>query len=184
MGRCFDGGLFASGDGGYRWTRTTIRVPSRSHARFDLPWFDRSTGVVAATLGSRLPTDGGTAQAVAFSVSNDGGRTWSVRSTRRIASCPLEPNFTGWWPAAVADARVWWLVTGRDRPTVQVTTDAGQHWRTTPARGLPRRPCSILSVSAASPKAAWVAARIGHGSALFRTSDGGRTWNRTVLLRR
>jgi photosystem II stability/assembly factor-like uncharacterized protein len=34
------------------------------------------------------------------------------------------------------------------------------------------------------PNAAWVAARIGHGSALFRTSDGGRTWNRTVLLRR
>jgi photosystem II stability/assembly factor-like uncharacterized protein len=184
MGRCFDGGLFASRDGGHRWTRTTIRVPRRSHARFDLPWFDGSTGVVAATLGSRSPTEGGTAQAVAFSVSNDGGRTWSVRSTRRIASCPLEPFFTGWWPAAVADARVWWLVTGRDRPTVQVTTDAGQHWRTTPTRGLPHRPCSILSVSAANSNAAWVVTRVGHGSALFRTSDGGRTWNRTVLFPR
>ncbi len=184
MGRCFDGGLFATRDGGHRWTSTTIRIPRRSHLRFDVPWFDSSAGVVAATLGSGLPTEGGTSEAVAFSVSNDGGRTWSVRSTRRTASCPLEPFFTGWWPAAVADAQVWWLVTGRNRPTVQVTADAGQHWRTTPARGLPSQPCSILRVSAASANAAWVVARVGHGSALFRTSDGGRTWRPTVLLRR
>jgi photosystem II stability/assembly factor-like uncharacterized protein len=184
MSRCFDGGLFVTRDGGHRWTRSTIEVPRPSHARFDLPWFDGSTGVVAATLGSGSPSEGGTAQAVAFSVSNDGGRTWSVRSTRRIASCPLEPFFTGWWPAALAGTRVWWLVSGRKRPTVQVTTDGGEHWRSTATRGLPSRLCSIVSVSAASPNAAWVVARVGHGSALFRTGDGGRTWKRTVLLRR
>jgi photosystem II stability/assembly factor-like uncharacterized protein len=47
------------------------------------------------------------------------------------------------------------------------------------------RACSILSVSAASRKAAWVVARdVGRSTALFRTTDGGRTWKRIVLLRR
>jgi photosystem II stability/assembly factor-like uncharacterized protein len=185
MSRCFDGRLFSTQDGGHHWVHSVIRVPDPARARFDLPWFAHNRGVVAATLGSGLPTGPGQARAVAFSVSEDGGKTWSLRSTRRIASCPLQPIFTGWWPAAVASTRVWWLVAGRNRPVVQVTTDAGRHWRTVPARGLPTRPCSILSVSAAGRNAAWVVARdVGRSTALFRTTDGGRTWMRVVLLHR
>jgi photosystem II stability/assembly factor-like uncharacterized protein len=49
---------------------------------------------------------------------------------------------------------------------------------------LPTRPCSVMSVSAASAKVAWVVARDqGSNSALFRTGDGGRSWRRLSLLR-
>jgi photosystem II stability/assembly factor-like uncharacterized protein len=182
MSHCFDGRLFSTKDGGRHWTRSLISVPRRSHARFDLPWFDGNTGVVAAVLGNGPPTENGHTEAVAFSVTSDGGKTWSLRSTRRIGSCPLAAYFSAWWPAAVASARVWWLVSGRSQPTVQVTADAGDHWQTVPARGLPSRPCSIVSVSAASSKSVWAVARVGNGSALFRTSDSGRTWKRSVLI--
>jgi photosystem II stability/assembly factor-like uncharacterized protein len=183
MARCGNGRVFSTHDGGRRWSRATIRIANGSRARFDLPWFKGSTGVVAATLGSRSPTETARTRAVVFSVSQDGGQDWSLRSTRRIASCPLVPYFTALWPAGVASARVWWVVAGRSRPTVQVTTDAGRQWRTVVARGLPSRACSVTSVSPAGPNVAWVVARDGgSGSALFQTVDGGRTWHRTTLL--
>ena len=51
------------------------------------------------------------------------------------------------------------------------------------ARGLSATPCSVLRVSAAGPKAAWVVARIGRSStALYRTVDGGRDWHRVTLF--
>jgi photosystem II stability/assembly factor-like uncharacterized protein len=183
MARCEDGYVFSTGDGGRRWRRASIRIPSGGDARFDLPWFSGRTGVVAATIGSGPPAAPARTRAIVFSVSRDGGRDWSVRSRRRVASCPLAPYFTALWPTSVVDARVWWVVAGRGRPVVQVTTDGGQRWRTVVARGLPTRPCSVTSVSAASAITAWVVARDeGASTSLFQTEDGGRTWHRTILL--
>jgi len=119
-----------------------------------------------------------------FSVSQDGGRDWSVRSIRQVAFWALRPSFTASWPASVVGARVWWIVAGRSRPVVQVIRNAGQKWHTVGARGLPTRPCSVTSVSAAGANVAWVVARDrGSNTALFQTGDGGRTWHRTILLR-
>ena len=133
---------------------------------------------------SGLDNHGTRTRAVVFSVSRDGGEDWSVRSVRTLASCPLSGYFAGLWPASVVDARVWWIVAGRSRPLVQVTSDAGRHWPTVVARGLPTRPCSVISVSAASRKVAWVVARDqGSNSALFQTRNGGRSWHRLSLLR-
>jgi photosystem II stability/assembly factor-like uncharacterized protein len=183
MARCGDGRVFSSDDGGRHWSRAKIRVPSAADARFDLPVFVGSVGVVAATLGARPPTATGSTRAVVFAVSRDGGQHWSTRSMRTVVSCPLAPYYTALWPASVVGARLWWIVSGRSRPLVQVTADAGQQWRTVVAHGLPTRPCSIMSVSAATPDVAWAIARNGtDSSALFLTSDGGRTWHRTVLL--
>jgi hypothetical protein len=62
--------------------------------------------------------------------------------------------------------------------------NAGQQWHTVVARGLPTRPCSVTSVSAAGANVAWVVARHrGSNTALFQTGDGGRTWHRTILQR-
>jgi photosystem II stability/assembly factor-like uncharacterized protein len=184
MARCGDGRIFSTDDGGPRWSRVLIPTPGASDARFDLPAFSGEAGAVAATLGTRPVTATGSTRAVAFSVSPDGGRHWAVRSTREVASCPLRPYYTALWPASVANAQVWWIVAGRSRPVVQVTTDAGRRWRTVAARGLPTRRCSITSVSAAGANVALVVAREGRGgSALFETRNGGRTWHRTVLLR-
>jgi photosystem II stability/assembly factor-like uncharacterized protein len=79
---------------------------------------------------------------------------------------------------------VWWIVAGRNRPVVQVTSNAGRQWHRVLARGLPTRPCAVTSVSAAGRNTAWVVARDrGPNTALFQTGDGGRTWHRTILLR-
>jgi photosystem II stability/assembly factor-like uncharacterized protein len=182
MARCQGGGVFSSVDGGRRWSRAPIRIPGRSDARFDLPRFIGDAGVVAATLSTRPPTETGRTRAVVFSVSSDGGRSWTVRSVRRVASCPLDAYYTAFWPASIVDTRVWWIVAGRSRPTVQVTTDGGRTWRAIAAQGLPSRWCSVLSVSAADAKVAWMVARQGtRSSGLFQTTDGGRRWHRVTL---
>jgi photosystem II stability/assembly factor-like uncharacterized protein len=185
LARCGNGAVFSTDDGGRHWRRATIAIPTGSDARFDLPVFFGRAGVIAATLGTRSPTEAGHTRAVVFSVSRDGGQDWSIRSVRPIASCAVTPFFTASWPASVADARVWWIVAGRSRPIVQVTSDAGRRWHSVAARGLPTRSCSVTSVSASGAKVAWAVARDGgSNTGLFRTGDGGRTWQRTTLLRR
>jgi photosystem II stability/assembly factor-like uncharacterized protein len=182
MSRCDRGGPFSTTDGGRRWSRVPVAIRHRLDARFDLPWFNGGEGVVSATIGTRPPTESGRTRAVAFAVSSNGGRSWAARSMGRIASCPLSAYFTASWPASIVNRRVWWIVAGGTRPVAQVTTDSGQTWRTVPARGLPTRWCSIMSVSAAGPRAAWVVARRGRdSSALFQTVDGGRNWRRVIL---
>jgi photosystem II stability/assembly factor-like uncharacterized protein len=184
MGRCGNGDVFSTPDGGRRWEHVAIRFADISRARFDLPWFDGSAGVIAATLGTRPPTKAAATKDVAFLDSQDGGQVWSLRSIRPVASCPLAAYVSAdLWPTAIANARVWWVVAGHNHPTVQVTADAGRRWRTVTARGLPTEPCSVMSVSAASAKVAWVVARDRPGStALFETADGGSTWHPANLL--
>lgn len=185
MARCGNGAVFTTHDHGRLWGRAAIRIPDAADARFDVPWFNGGAGVVAATIGSRPATASAGTRAVAFASSRDAGRRWASQAVRTIASCPLVPYSTSLWPASVVDAHVWWIVAGRGQPLVQVTTNAGRRWRTVLARGLPARPCAVTSVSAASSKVAWAVARgPGHDSGLYHTSDGGRTWHRTVLLRR
>lgn len=182
LGRCDEsrGGVFSTTDGGHRWTHAAIAV---REGRFDLPWFRARDGVEAATVGSRPVGRSSSTRAVTFSVTSDGGRVWTTRSTRPIASCPLSAYNTDLWPSSIVDGRVWWIVAGRDRPSVQVTVDGGKTWRTVAARGLPGRPCSVLNVSAAGPSDAWVVARVDRQStALYRTTDGGRVWHRVDLF--
>jgi photosystem II stability/assembly factor-like uncharacterized protein len=185
MSRCLLGGVFSTSDGGRSWRRATVAIPAPVAARLDLPWFSGSEGVIAATIGTRPPSEDGRTRWVAFSVTRDGGRTWMTRSKRRIDACPLDAYSTDFWPTDVVDRRVWWIVADGRRPAAQVTTDAGQAWRTSVARGLPSRRCSIMNVSAASARAAWVVAHEGNdNTALFQTVDAGRTWRQVTLFRR
>src|SRR5436190_8289099 len=138
MARCGDGRVFSSDDGGRHWSRAKIRVPSAADARFDLPVFVGSVGVVAATIGARPPTATGGTRAVVFAVSRDGGQHWSTRALRTVAPCALR-RITRRWPASVVRARVWWMVWSRSRPLVQVTADPGQRWRTVVALVHPSR---------------------------------------------
>jgi hypothetical protein len=187
MGRC-DGHVYSTSDGGRRWRRVTIHVPRPPNLQlFDLPRFFDGEGVEAATLGQGVvatPTDLHE-RAVAFSVSVDGGRSWSLRAVRPIAPClqaggVFYPNS---WPAGIAGAGVWWIVVTGRQPSVQRTSDAGHTWQTVVPRGLPSRPCAVVSVSAASSRVAWVVAQAGtRDSALFQTRDGGRAWRRVTLL--
>jgi hypothetical protein len=90
---------------GRRWSPVPVAIPDRVDARFDLPWLDGDSGVVSATVGTRPPTESGRTWAVAFGVER--GRTWTARSTGRIASCPLNAYYTASWPVSIVNSRVW-----------------------------------------------------------------------------
>jgi photosystem II stability/assembly factor-like uncharacterized protein len=176
LGRCDESrnGAFVTTDGGRRWRRAAITVRD---GRYDLPWLHGQQGVEATTVGTRPVGTAGRMRAVVFSVTHDAGRVWTPRSTRPTAACSLDSYNTNLWPASVVNGRVWWIVAGRDQPTVQRTTNGGRTWTTTAAHGLPTRPCSVLSVSAAGANAAWALVSRNHiGTALYRTADGGRHW--------
>jgi photosystem II stability/assembly factor-like uncharacterized protein len=79
---------------------------------------------------------------------------------------------------APRSATTWWAVV--DDNTLVRTTDAGKHWRKvkTPAR-------YIGSSAFVGPNAAWIAGTALHPPRLdpvYRTLDGGRTWQRLAKL--
>jgi photosystem II stability/assembly factor-like uncharacterized protein len=166
--------LFTSHDGGRSWADIRMQIPGPSGERLhDLPRFFGGEGVEATTIGLG---------AIAFSTSQDGGSTWSERTVRPIGACSKQTGlpFTSSWPAGIASPTVWWIVA---RGAVQRTSDAGRHWVSVAAHGLPSQRC-VDEVSAADAHTAWVVLPYGHyESALFQTHDGGRSWTRVVLLR-
>jgi photosystem II stability/assembly factor-like uncharacterized protein len=188
MGRC-DGHVYATRDGGRHWHAVAIPVPRLPRvARLDVPRFFGTAGVEAATLGDAVvPTATSLRErSVAFSVSADGGRSWTLRSVRPLSPCTQTGGvfFPTSWPGAVASARAWWVVATGRRPLVQITDDGGRHWREFVPRGLPSRPCAVASVSAASVRVAWAVVRTaGDESGLYETRDAGRSWRRVTLVR-
>jgi photosystem II stability/assembly factor-like uncharacterized protein len=186
MGRCV-ARVFRLSKAGRRWTRVRIRVPvpAGAHA-FDVPRFFGQHGIVAATLARRSSNPEVIRirpRSVAFMVSANGGKRWSLRSIRPVARCPFDTWGDDLSPAtSFANSRPWWIVSGLHRKRVQVTSDAGRHWRVTTAHGLPTRRCSVTAISAASPRFAWAVA-IGKGGNgwLYQTRDGGRTWRRAAV---
>jgi len=176
QGRLCAAHVYESHDAGQTWKARAIRLPRSLGAPvFDVPRFFGQSGVVSITLGAAR------ARAVAFAVSANGGRSWSLRSLRPISSCPWRGRS---WPVSVAGSRVWWIVAGQKPPVVRVTSDAGRHWHSVAADGLPARSCAVKGVSAANSRVAWVVSgdNGNNGTALFQTRDGGRTWTQQRLL--
>jgi hypothetical protein len=148
----------------------------------DLPTFmaGTTTGVLPIALFK------GSATAIAFYTSSDGGVTWSLRSVEATASLahqdepwPAISNVTGdldgVLPAVgVAGPGTWWVVSGAwpADPVVHVTSNDGRSWSTVPARGLSPLVGSIQAVSATT---AWATTDTG-GCGLVGTTDGGATW--------
>lgn len=177
MARCPSGGLYRTVDGGRVWTRIAIAMRNGADARFDVPWSRGGVAVVAATIGTTVPSRSGRVRAVVFALSHDAGRSWTVRSRRTLSSCPLAGYVASPGPTSIAGFRTWWIVDDAQAPTVRTTTDAGRSWHATRAHGLPSRPCVIASVTAVGAKRAWAVVRIGaRETRLFATRDGGRNW--------
>jgi len=178
-------------DGGRSWRQAAVPVPRTPPAsEFDLPRFFGRRGVVAETMASRPSptTRKQTARAVAFAATTDAGTTWSLRSIRSIGPCQLKldgPYFSvAIWPSSIASPSTWWVIGGREHANVQITTDAGKHWSTVVAQGLPPG-CSTADVSAASSRTALVLVRVPFGpfgpTILYMTHDGGRTWRKVAF---
>ena len=83
----------------------------------------RGQGVISETLG------GATSKAVAFFASSNDGATWMLRAERPVDACPLRGAgfYGGYWPAAVASNRIWWILGEHGKTVVQRSVDAGRH---------------------------------------------------------
>jgi hypothetical protein len=188
MGRC-DGHVYSTSDGGRRWRATSFRIARPPEVQqLDVPRFFGHTGVEAPTLGEAVTANRSSLRerAVAFSVSTDNGRTWRLRSERRVAPCTQYEGI--FYPssrsAGIAAPSVWWIVSSGLKPLVQITDNAGSTWHTVVPHGLPSRACAVTSVSAVNTRIAWIVARSsGYNSSLYQTRDGGHTWRRVNLLR-
>ncbi len=90
---------------------------------------------------------------------------------------PVGPaEFT--WLRMVSPTSGWAVVVGRSKSLVVRTDDAGQHWRdVSPAAQL--LPAATL---AWDTNIAWVAYSSPEGAFVYRTIDGGRTWERSSRL--
>ena len=82
---------------------------------------------------------------VGFDTTGDGGRTWQQQAfLPATVQQPLPwPIFARYPSFAVASPKTWWLTSPFNPVHVEVTVDAGQHWRSVPAAGLPVAPDAL-----------------------------------------
>ena len=132
LGRC-GYAVSRTRDGGRHWREARIPLPLAPTGRvLDQPRFFGREAVVAATIGEVVTSYSIRATGVRFAVSSDRGETWTIRTTRAMAPCLVDRDTEHEdrvWPSGAADARTWWIVSGRQPTRVQITTDAGRHWR-------------------------------------------------------
>lgn len=160
--------LYVTRDGARSWRRRVLPPPpgwSGSRVFPDVPTFFGVRGVLPVNIVRE-----GRA-AVAFYMTADAGRSWRLGAVRRVTYGVGDANspFVRYVPTSIASPSAWWILGGRFHRTIQVTGDAGRHWRVVRTSRLPAS--HRASVTAVDAKRAWMSS-----SALFATADGGRTW--------
>ena len=170
--------LYATVDGGRSWQRRVLPTPPGwTGARIypDVPVFFGVRGVLPASVV------GAGRAAVAFYVTPNGGRTWSVASVREVSG-PVTGRhspFAAYVPTGIPSAGTWWMVNGGSRTRIAITTNAGRTWRVAASAGLPTLRSATLSP--ADGQHAWLV-NFAQGRLLaYSTRDAGRTWQRLTL---
>jgi len=119
--------------------------------------------------------------AVAFYVTADAGRTWSIASIRLVASAVSRSHspFVAYVPTGIVSATTWWVAGVGARARIAVTTDAGKTWNAVTPTGLPslRAP----TISAVDDRHAWLINLADGRLAAYSTTDAGRRWRRLSL---
>src|SRR5438094_8053064 len=124
----------------------------------------------------------------AFTKTSDGGKTWrkvlagpnGSTGCGLIAMSPLAPRTIF---ASLLDLcrQGWTFRSAVPASGLYVSTDGGEHWtdlNDTNSKGLPEKPWGRVAVAVAPSKPNVVYANIeSKKSALFRSDDGGNTWN-------
>ena len=180
-------GIYKSTDGGSTWTNMGLKESERINRILVDP---RNSNVVYACAPGKLWSD--SADRGLYKTS-DGGKTWSLilKGENLSTGCsgltmdPRNPNrmFAGLWDFR---RKGWTFRSGGEGPDAPsgsglfATSDAGRTWTRLTAKnapGLPEGPWGRLDVEIAPSNSSVVYAVIeGVRSALFRSSDGGRTW--------
>jgi photosystem II stability/assembly factor-like uncharacterized protein len=185
--------FFITSDGGASWAAQSPPLPITGHkcpegasgfftsavsCSFEAPTFSGSEhGVLPAAV------TWGSGAAVAFDVTSDGGRSWSLASQRSVSvdlgacksSCAHGPL------VSVASGSAWWVLGWTNTELLaQVSADAGTTW----ARAAAQTPTGVpVALNALDATRALVTMRSSSGSAnwLLVTADGGRNWHRLAL---
>jgi photosystem II stability/assembly factor-like uncharacterized protein len=181
-----DQGFFETTDGGVSWTAvrpplapSNTTCPSDNlgmvECLFALPSFSDATHAVLAT----EVVDGAHAT-VGFDVTADGGSSWRLTTTVDVPIPLVAPDSYPKTYALVAtpSSRAWWIVSPNARGvTTRVTSDSGQHWSVVDSSNVLGAPFAVdaLDATHALLKTDIITSE-GATSALYLTSDGGRSW--------
>ncbi|MBS0395565.1 MAG: sialidase, partial [Proteobacteria bacterium] len=180
-------GIYKSTDGGDTWTAMGLPDSERIARIIVSP---KDSNVVYACVPGRLWSD--SAERGLYKT-QDGGKSWSLvlkgpNLSTGCASLAMDPRnperlFAGLWDFR---RKGWTFRSGGEGPKAPsgsglfLTEDGGRTWKTldaASAKGLPAGPWGRLDVAIAPSKPDVVYAVIeGTRSALFRSDDGGRTW--------
>ncbi len=176
-----------SRDGGRTWTQQTPPVAGGSPTQYALPVFSDPHHGVLATLGGVAKS-----LTVGFDTTTDGGRTWQQQTSRAttVEQAQPWPVFDRYPTVAVASATTWWVLSPTNPVRVDVTVDAGRHWRSLSAAGLPAAPDAVHAIDSTH---AWATVTTTVGAAptdgtannykveVYATSDGGNNWTPVML---
>jgi photosystem II stability/assembly factor-like uncharacterized protein len=153
-------GVYRSLDAGNTWTAVTQGLPAG--AGIDaLLWQERAGRLFAAVHGGALY------------VSSDSGRRWARGDTglppgvQALAALP-RPNSAG----SNESGETLYAGTGAG---IYTSVDGGAHWSAAAGQGAPRGGILALAVSADVPGALYAGASGSNGT-VYRSPDGGRTW--------
>jgi photosystem II stability/assembly factor-like uncharacterized protein len=176
-------GIYKSTDGGENWTNVGLK-DSEHIAKILVNPKDGNTVYACAT--GHLWDDNDERGVYKTS---DGGKTWrkvlaganASTGCGLMAMSPQEPNtiFASLWDFR---RKGWTFRSGGAGSGLYKSTDAGEHWaelNESNSKGLPEKPWGRVAMAVAPAKPQVVYANIeSKSSALFRSDDGGKTWNR------
>src|SRR5256712_4042500 len=181
-------GIYKSTDGGENWTNVGLK-DSEHIAKILIDPKDGNSVYACAT--GHLWDDNDERGVYKTS---DGGKTWrkvlagpnGSTGCGLIAMSPLAPRtiFASLWDFR---RQGWTFRSGGPGSGLYVSTDGGEHWtdlNDANSKGLPEKPWGRVAVAVAPSKPNVVYANIeSKKSALFRSDDGGKTWNREDAIR-
>ena len=180
-------GIYKSTDDGSTWTKTGLAESERIDRILVHP---KNGDVVYACVPGKLWSD--SAERGVYKTT-DGGKTWSLvlkganlsTGCAGLAMDPSDPDvlFAGMWDFR---RKGWTFRSGGDGPDTPSgsallrTADGGKTWTALTAEanaGLPKGPWGRVEIAVAPSDGRIVYALVeSTGSALFRSEDGGRTW--------
>ena len=176
-------GVYKSTDGGENWTNMGLK-DSEHIAKILVNPKDGNSVLVCAT--GHLWNDNDERGVYKTS---DGGKTWKKvlagangsTGCGMLAMSPQDPQtvFASLWDFR---RQGWTFRSGGPGSGLYKSTDGGEHWTELNDRnvkGLPEKPWGRLALAVAPSKPQVVYANIeSKSSALYRSDDGGKTWNR------
>ena len=182
-------GIYKSTDGGDNWTNMGLKDSERI-AKILIDPKDGNT--VYACIPGKLWSD---SDDRGVYKTTDGGKTWTkiLKGSNPSTGCSMmsmsshdsKTIFASMWDFR---RKGWTFRSGGENATAPsgsglfLTTDGGSHWTDLDeksAKGLPPKPWGRVAVTTAPPNPNVVYALIeSPNSALFRSDDGGKTWDR------